>query len=135
MVSLVAFVISLIGIKALFIVKAIEVRRNTQLLPLWRACADSYALSLKQQVRDWNDALHLISPFVVHIMHFVMHEIALGVAAIARITERSAHSLAERISHKHTFKNKQTPITRSEFLRKVTEHKNENNSQNNTNPL
>jgi hypothetical protein len=45
----------------------------------------------------------------------------LGFAAFARSSERQAHRLADLVSHKHGFVPRET---RSEFLRKMSEHKN-----------
>ena len=68
--------------------------------------------------KDMQDLL----PRAVLLSRFLVHEAALGIARAARYSERQAHRLADMVSHKRGFERRET---RSEFLRKVSEGREE----------
>jgi hypothetical protein len=115
------FFLSLLGIGALFHVKYLETRGIQVVHPAFHARFDAWALRLK-------DYLHGVRarsgswPFVaLGLIRTVVHVCALGLARLARMTERGAHRVADFVSHKRGFDRRET---RSEFLKQVTEHKN-----------
>jgi len=80
-----------------------------------------------QQVKELLDAARVdlakVPPEGVRLFRIGIHMLALGFAALARTAERYAHRLADLVSYKHRFEKRDT---RSEFLKKVSEHKNGN---------
>ncbi len=116
-----AFVLSIIGIATLFAMKYREVRRDEAFTPLWRERADARALKLKGVILDSRYHAAKLPPLVLRIIRTGLHEGALGLAALGRIIEREAHRLADYVSYKRGFERKET---KSEFLKRVTEHKN-----------
>lgn len=122
---LVLFVVSLVGIIALFIVRWYEMRTSIRMFAHIRDQADDKALSLKSDIRVLQEHLKYITPITIAAMRVLTHRAALSIAASARMTERAAHALADRISHKHTFEQRETQST---FLKQVTSHKNAKNT-------
>lgn len=117
------FFFSLVGIAALFGQKWREIRRGKALAPDLRSRADREAEKLKELAEAaWMD-LGKVPPEALRLARVLVREMALGVAALARFLERQAHRLADFVSHKRGFERRET---RSEFLRKVAEHKNGN---------
>jgi hypothetical protein len=124
-IAIIVFALSLAGIAALFALKHWETRRGSILVPEWRARADVQAEKLKElAAAAWMD-LGKVPPEALRVARIMVHEAALGFAALARFSERQAHRLADMVSHKRGFERRET---RSEFLRKVAEHKNGNSS-------
>lgn len=120
LIAIGSFFIALVGLIALFALKRVEVRRGTVFLPEWRAKADERSLQLKSAgIGLWAD-ITKFPPVALRTSRFLVHETALGIAAFARMAERGAHRLADLVSHKRGFERRET---RSEFLRKVGEHK------------
>lgn len=114
------FFVSLGGIGALFALKYWEMRRGEVFFPAMRARADVQAAKLKVLAgAAWLD-LAKIPPMTLRIARILIHDAALGIAALARMSERGAHRLADFVSHKRGFERRET---RSEFLRKVSEHR------------
>ncbi len=125
-----ALISSLAGISALFGLKYWEMRNGTTVFPEWRVKADAQAAKLKELASAaWLD-LALLPPLMLRTARVVVHEAALGMAALARISERQAHRLADFVSHKRGFERRET---RSEFLRKVGEHRQGNGLDADTN--
>lgn len=119
------FVGSLIGIVALFGLKHWEMRREKLLVPAMRSELDRRAVQLKELMAAARVDLEKLPPIVMRLSRFAIHEAALGFAAMAHFAEREAHRVADLVSHKHRFERRET---RSEFLKKVAEHKNGNSN-------
>ena len=117
------FTLSLLGILGLFIFKYVETERGIMLVPKLRVKADAQALRFKSFLAQGRYTLAALPPFLLHVMRIVIHEAALAAAQLARFLESQAHRLADFVSHKHRFEARET---RSEFLKKVSEHKNNN---------
>ena len=119
--TVIIFFLALLGIAALFGVKYWELRKDRVLAPQLREHADVRAGHLKELMLAARLDLAKVPPESVRLAHIAIHEGALKLAALARIAERQAHRLADLVSHKHRFEKRET---RSEFLKKVAEHKN-----------
>ena len=120
LVAAVIFALSLIGIMGLFVLKYWELRHARQLLPVWRERADMRANALKELLVAARLDLAKLPPAAVVVGRLLLHRAALAFAALARTSERQAHRLADMVSYKHRFEKRET---RSEFLKKVAEHK------------
>ena len=119
--AIVVFGSSIVLIGVLFILKRWEEGSGRVLAPALRRGADRQALELKDRLLNLRYDLARIPPFLVLYARYLVHEGALGFAALARTSEHQAHRLADLVSHKHGFVPRET---RSEFLRQVSEHKN-----------
>ncbi len=115
------FFISFLSIVSLFALKYWELRNERVIAPILRAKFDARALHLKDLLAAARVDLAKIPPLTLRLTRILIHEAALGLAVLARITERQLHRLADLVSHKHRFEKRET---RSEFLKKVSEHKN-----------
>ena len=113
---------SCIGIAGLFGLKYWEAKHRT-LAPGLRERLDVEALRLKDLLGAARIDLAKLLPHAVRLTRILLHEAALGLAVVARFAERQAHRLADLVSYKHRFEKR---ATRSEFLKKVSEHKNGN---------
>lgn len=116
------FVFSLLAIAGLFTFRYWELQRGFIVAPALREKLDVRAVQLKELVLAARADLAKLPPLTVRIGRIMVHEAALALAALARIAERQAHRLADLVSHKHRFERRET---RSEFLKKVSEHKEE----------
>ncbi len=114
------FGVSLIGIIALFALKYRELKIGRKLAPAMRTRADHEALVLKNKLFNMRTDIARIAPIAVLYGRYLVHEGALGFAAFARMSEQQAHHLADAVSHKRTFVPRET---KSDFLKKVSEHK------------
>ena len=121
MLSAIVFFFSFLSVVALFVLKYWEIRRQRVFLPALRQRADVRALQLKELLDAARLDISKIPPQVIHLSRIGIHQFALGFAAFARKTERYAHQVADLVSYKHRFEKRDT---RSEFLKKVAEHKN-----------
>lgn len=110
---------SLIGIAILFGIKAWEVRNGRVLAPVARTRADIGALRVKALLDLAQEEVQKVPPAIIYIARLLLHETALGTAALARTLERQAHRLADTVSHKHRFERRES---RSEFLRQMNDH-------------
>ena len=117
----IVFVFSLLSIIGLFSFKHWEEKRGVVVLPQWRERADLRAIQLKELALAARTDVAKLPPEIIRVTHILIHEMALGIAALARFSERQAHRLADMVSHKQGFEKRET---RSEFLKKVAEHKN-----------
>lgn len=116
----VIFFIALAGIVALFALKRWELAHGKILLPQWRQRADSEALHMKELIlAARKDAAHL-PPFLWDAAQSVVHGIAIDAGHVAIWLGQQSHRLADSVSHKRNFERIET---RSEFLKKVSEHK------------
>ena len=120
-VVLVLFVLSIIGLLALFSLKYVEAQRGTQYMPERRVWADEQALKLKDFLGRSHGEFAKVLPAFALILRIGVHELALLFAAFARLMEREAHRIADMVSHKHRFERRES---RSEFLKQVGEFKN-----------
>lgn len=125
--SIGVFFFSLAGIAGLFAFKEWEGRNERTMAPRLRETLDAWALHLKDLGIALQADLEKLPPELVHLSRIAIHEVALGTAALLRFLESQAHRLADFVSHKHAF---QRRAPRSEFLKKVTEHKNSNGDYN-----
>ena len=119
--AIIVFGVTLVAIAALFVLKRWEITRGRVLAPALRIRADHEALVLKNQLFHLRRNLARVAPIAVLYLRYLIHEGALGFASFARLSERQAHHLADAVSHKRTFVPRET---KSEFLKKVSEHKN-----------
>ncbi len=118
--AIAVFSISLLSIILLFALKSWEIRRERVFFPVLRQKADVRALQIKELLDAARLDLSKIPPGAVRLSRIGIHQFALGFAAFARKAERYAHQVADLVSYKHRFEKRDT---RSEFLKKVAEHK------------
>lgn len=126
LIASVTFFSSLAGLVALFSFKGLEERRGYAVLPRAHAWLDAFALRLKDLLMYAQLFIAAVPPLVALLSRLLF---ASGARAFARVAQRwaeSAHGLADFVSHKRNFERK--PV-RSEFLRKIEEHKNEQNRE------
>ncbi|HTR18373.1 MAG TPA: hypothetical protein VMH91_00080 [Candidatus Paceibacterota bacterium] len=125
----VIFFLALIGIVALFTLKRWELARERVLLPSLRERADSEALHLKELLAAGKKDLGNLPPFLLFAAQSIVHGIAVDAGHVAHWLGAQSHRLADSVSHKRNFERGQT---RSEFLKKVAEHKNGNGNGDDT---
>ena len=121
--AFVVFFFSLFAIAFLFALKSWEIRKERIVFAPWRERADVRALQLKELLDAARLDLSKLPPGAVRLSRIGIHQLALGFAALARAAEGYAHQVADLVSYKHHFEKRDT---RSEFLKKVAEHKNGN---------
>jgi hypothetical protein len=119
-ISIILFLLSLAGIAGLFLLKYLETNQGRVFFGSLRQRADVRSLHLKELLDAARVDLSRLPPEVVRLSRIGIHRIALGFAAFARFAESHAHRLADFVSYKHRFEKRDT---RSEFLKKVAEHK------------
>jgi hypothetical protein len=118
-IALAIFLISLVGIVALFALKFWEVRAGRVIAPALRARADQRAQAFKASLAHMrNEAEHLL-PTIARILNGVIRVAALSAAAAARYAERELYRVADMVSHKRNFQQRET---QSDFLKQVSEH-------------
>lgn len=115
------FFASFLGITAMFSLKYWEQHNRRILAPRFRETIDVRALQFKELLTAARMDFAKLPPALVRLLRFLIHEAALGFAFLARIAEKQSYRLADLVSHKHRFEKRET---RSEFLKKVSEHKN-----------
>ena len=111
---------SLVAIAALFVFKYWELRTERAASTI-RDRADEQALRLKQMLTHMREESEKLPPQLVRFARLGIHELALGVAGMARLLERQAHRLADMVSHKHRFERRES---NNDYLKQVTDHKN-----------
>ena len=121
-VPIVIFATSLLAIGVLFAIKRWETAHGRVLAPQVRMRADRGALKLKSRLQDVRMDAAKLPPMAALYARYFVHEAALSFAAFARTAERQAHRVADLVSHKRYFVARET---RSEFLKKVSEHRQE----------
>src|SRR3989344_892136 len=121
--AFVVFFFSLFAIAFLFALKSWEIRKERIVFAPLREKADVRALQLKELLDAALLDLSKLPPGAVRLSSIAIHQLALGFATIARGAEGYAHQVADLVSYKHHFEKRDT---RSEFLKKVAEHKNGN---------
>ena len=122
----VIFLVSLCGIVALFAVKYWEERQGLEIVASLRKKADQRALKIKDLLNESGAHAAKLPPKAMHLVRYLIHIAALEAAHMARLLEEQAHRLADFVSHKHHFEKGET---RSEFLKRVSEHKNGLNAE------
>lgn len=115
------FFLSLISLVGFFWLKERERTRTHASFSMLRERLDSYAVRLQDLIIVLKTDAEKIPPDIMHISRILIHEIALSLASALRFLSLQAHGLAELVSHKHNFVRR---APRSEFLKKVIEHKN-----------
>ena len=119
--AFIAFILSLAGIVALFILKYREEEHGRVFAPALKEKGDVHALNLKEFIAGLRAEVATWPPRIALFSRVAVHHGALSFAAFARTLERKAHELADAVSHKRGFEKRET---RSEFLRQVSEYKN-----------
>ncbi len=114
------FGISLVGIVALLWLKYWELAHSRQLAPHLRMRADEEALRLKELIAAAQVDAGKLPPLVLHALQVVLHAAAVDFGHFAHWLGSQAHRLADMVSHRRHFERRET---RSEFLKKVSEHK------------
>lgn len=117
----IAFFLSLAGIIGLFALKQWERSRGRTFFPAYRMKADEKALRLKELLEAGRKDLTKLPPLFLHAVQHIVHGIAVDAGHIAHWLGTQAHRLADAVSHKRNFSPRET---KSEFLKKVSEHKN-----------
>ncbi len=126
-IAIIVFFLSFAGITALFGLRYWEIHAQRFLAPALRERFDARALQAKELLVAARIDLAKLPPALLRLTRIIIHEAALGFAILARIAEKQAHRLADFVSHKHRFEKRET---RSEFLKKVSEHRNGNGNGN-----
>jgi len=121
------FLIALLGIIGLFSLKAWETSRGTMIAPDLRSAADFQALRLKDLLLAGRKDLEHLPPLLLYATQRIVHGIAVDAGHIAHWLGVQSHRLADAVSHKRNFERGQT---KSEFLKKVSEHKSGNGGDN-----
>jgi hypothetical protein len=112
---------SLVGLCGLFGLKWYEHTHETTYAPQLRSALDDYARALKMQVLVLKESTKRFPALVLLISRYLIHVGAKAFARLAKRMERAAHDLADRVSHKHSFKRR---APRSQFLKQVIERNN-----------
>jgi hypothetical protein len=120
------FFVSLLGLASLFGLKEWELRRDRFLFPDMRRRLDALALFLQDTLDALKKDAEKVPGELVHLSRTVLHELVLALAFSLRFLSVQAHKLADLVSHKHNFVRR---VPRSEFLKKVSEHKNDSKTE------
>lgn len=118
---LVLFAFSLLGMITLFSVKSWELSHAHKIAPIFRERADKEAVHAKELLLAAQSDFGKLPPLLVHTLHVTLHAAAVDFGHFAHWLGSQAHRLADSVSHKRHFERRET---RSEFLKKVSEHKN-----------
>lgn len=121
--AVIIFFLSLIGIVGLFVLKNWELSHERVLFARFRTNADHWALHLKDLLLAGRKDIEHLPPILLFAAESVVHGIAVDAGHVAIWLGNQAHRLADSVSHKRNFTRGET---RSEFLKKVSEHKNGN---------
>lgn len=122
-IAITVFALSFIGICALFVLKAHEGRTARIIAPRMREQADQSALSIKALIVRVQREARTLLPEILVLARTILHDAALGAAAVARYLEKQSHRVAEKVSHKASFERRETS---SDFLKNVSEYRNGN---------
>jgi hypothetical protein len=121
MMAITVFALALLGIIALFALKAWEARSARYLAPGLRRLADDGADEVKRLIVHSQEGARRLPPALLYLTRTILHDAALGAAALARFLERQSHRAADMVSHKRGFERKETS---NEFLKNMTDFKN-----------
>jgi len=119
----VVFFLALVLIVALFVLKQWELSHERVLFPHLRERADAEALHMKELLLAARKDLENLPPLFLFAAQSVVHGIAVDAGHLAIWLGKQSHRLADTVSHKRNFERRET---KSEFLKKVSEHKNGN---------
>ncbi len=119
--AIAVFALSLIGISGLFMLKMWETRTARDIAPEVRERADRAALELKRLIAHSQREARKLPPEILVLARTILHDAALGAAALARYLEKQSHRVAEKVSHKASFERRERS---SDFLKNVSEYKN-----------
>lgn len=117
----VVFLLALIGIIALFALKYWELARGRVVARDLRESADREALHVKELIGALQLDLAKLPPLMLFAAQRMLHAAAVDFGHLMHWLGAQAHNLADFVSHKRNFERRET---RSEFLKKVSEHKN-----------
>lgn len=117
------FILALLAIGALFGIKVWEEKRGRRLAPQLRETLDERALHLKDLLEAGHRDIEKLPPTLVHLSRVTLHLAAVGFGHLAHWVGERSHKLADMVSYKHRFEKREL---RSEFLKKVIQHKNGN---------
>ena len=113
--------ISLVGIVALFTLKYLEVERGNVFVSTVREAADLRTVAFKGFLEWCQAEFKKLGPTSIRLARILLHDLALALARLSRASERQAHKLADLVSHKHRFVQREST---NEFLKQVSEYKN-----------
>jgi hypothetical protein len=117
----IVFLLAFFGIIALFALKYWEFARRRAFAPGLRESADKQALHVKELMGALQIDLAKLPPLLLYAAQRTLHAAAVDFGHLMHWLGSQAHNLADFVSHKRNF---QRGETRSEFLKKVSEHKN-----------
>ena len=117
------FIVSLFGIAGLFGLKYWEEKHHKMLANEFRARGDERAMQLKDFFEQRLREADKFPPTIVRFTRWSIHELALAFAALARTLEHQAHRLADLVSHKHRFVQRES---KNEFLKQMGEYPSRN---------
>lgn len=123
------FLFSLAGIAGLFALKTWEIRRGRILAPAFRERLNVAAFRARELLLALEADLEKLPPEMLHVTRLILHKTVLFSAGALRFLALQTHRLADLVSHKHAFRRR---APRSEFLKKILEHKNNNGGTPNT---
>lgn len=109
------------GLFALFGLKWYEHAHETTYAPTLRSALDEYARAFKMWLLVIKESTKRFPALALLIGRYLVHISAKAFARLAKRMERAAHDLADRVSHKHSFKRR---APRSQFLKQVIERNN-----------
>jgi hypothetical protein len=121
--AMTVFFIALAGLVALFTLKQWEFSRDRMLFLPMRIRADEEALHVKELLVAARADIQHLPPLLLDAARSVVQGIAVDAGHIAHWLGEQSHRLADSVSHKRNFERRET---KSEFLKKVSEHKNGN---------
>ncbi|MBI4093981.1 hypothetical protein HY417_03385 [Candidatus Kaiserbacteria bacterium] len=116
-----AFFLSFIGLVGFFGLKEWERKHACTFFPTLREKLDEVAERLHDLMIALKADAERVPPEIIHVSRILIHESALWIASMLRFLSLQAHRLADLVSHKRNFVRR---APRSEFLKKVSEHKN-----------
>lgn len=114
---------SIVGVLSLFLMKKVEIARGVLIGGSLRDDADLFAMRVKWifLVVEWY--LARLPDFLFLLTRYGIRIGALSAARIARRAEEQAHQIADFVSHKRNFERRET---KSQYLKQVSDHKEEN---------
>jgi hypothetical protein len=121
--AMTVFFIALAGIVGLFTLKQWELSKGRVLFLPMRIRADEQALHLKELLIAARADIQHLPPLLLDAARSVVQGIAVDAGHIAHWLGEQSHRLADSVSHKRNFERRET---KSEFLKKVSEHKSGN---------
>ena len=119
--AIIVFGVSLSAIAILFLIKHVEERNAYVIAPSIRAAADRSALRFKALLSVAEAKLEQMPPTTARMLRRILVLTAQSFGSALHRFGQQSHKLADLVSHKHNFERRET---RSEFLKSVSEHKN-----------